>query len=183
MGGDRCLIEVWHFLSTEILTINSSDQVYNRKMLKYTLILYCSFCLSFGDKNWVTSLVLIKPIGKLSLLFFFWGGGGEGSVILTFRNTVYTAVQPKRLIWLERNNHRQRPLPTHQKKKKYIQVIDACFSAFLQYHRTLCLSCRNHFIICHRCYVLLLILFTFSKSRVRLDQYCFEVHCWTVFET
>ena len=98
-------------------------------MLKYTLILYCSFCLSFGDKNRVTSLlyqVLIKPIGKLSLFcfvlfcFVFFLGGGEGaggSVILIFRNTVYTAVQPKRLIWLERNNHRQRPLPTHQKKK------------------------------------------------------------------
>ena len=32
-------------------------------------------------------------------------------------------------------------------------------------------------------YVLLLILLTFLKSSVRLGQYCFEVHCGTVFET
>ena len=51
--------------------------------------------------------------------------------------------------------------PPHspEKKKKYIHEIDACFAAFLQYHRTLCLSCCNHFIICHSRYVLLLILY------------------------
>ena len=62
---NRGLTFIFNFLSTEILTIKSSDQVYNRQMLKYTLILYRSFCLSFGDKNRVTSLlyqVLIKPI-------------------------------------------------------------------------------------------------------------------------
>ena len=85
---NRGLTCIFNFLSTEILTIKSSDQVYHRQMLKYTLILYCSFCLSFGDKNRVTSLlyqVLIKPIGKVSLLFcfvlfcfFFLGGGGGG---------------------------------------------------------------------------------------------------------
>ena len=88
---NRGLTFIFNFLSTEILTIKSSDQVYNRQMLKYTLILYCSFCLSFGDKNRVTSLlyqVLIKPIGKLSLLFcfvlFFFLGGGGGFVFFIF---------------------------------------------------------------------------------------------------
>ena len=89
---NRGLTCIFNFLSTEILTIKSSDQVYNRKMLKYTLILYCSFCLSFGDKNRVTSLlyqVLIKPIGKLSLFcfvlfcFVFFGGGRGRGVLLS----------------------------------------------------------------------------------------------------
>ena len=118
MGGDRCLIEVWHFLSTEILTINSSDQVYNRKMLKYTLILYCSFCLSFGDKNWVTSLlyqVLIKPIGKLSLLFFS-GGGGVGCYLYFLKHRLHRC--PTEEADMTRTEQPPTTTPPHSPEKK-----------------------------------------------------------------
>ena len=157
---NRGLTCIFNFLSTEILTINSSDQVYNRKMLKYTLILYCSFCLSFGDKNRVTSLlyqVLIKPIGKLSLLFFR-GGGGGGCYLNFSKHRLHRC--PTEEADMTRMEQPPTTTPPHSpEKKKYIHEIDACFAAFLQYHRTLCLSCRNHFIICHSRYVLLLILY------------------------
>lgn len=65
--------------------------------------------------------------------------------------------------------HRPPPLATRQKKNVFIQVIDACFSAFsLQYHRTLCLSC-NLFIICHRCYVLCFITYFVNLFKIERE--------------
>lgn len=64
--------------------------------------------------------------------------------------------------------------PHSPEKKKKVYSSDRCLffsSPTISSHSLLILSSVTG------------VLFTFLKPRVRPDQYCFEVHCWTVFET